>query len=444
MVQTLFISYKEASLKVCFIGVGYVGLVTAATFADLGNEVTCVNRDKEKSQDLKKGIIPIYEPDLEEMVKRNVRVGRLSFTTDYQGAVPHADVVFIAVGTPSLPSGDADLSQIEAAAEEIGRNLSGFTVVATKSTVPVGTNRKVEGILASNRPGGATFAIASVPEFLREGSAVYDTLHPDRIVIGTESEKAREMLIQLHKPLKTLFVLTSIESAEMLKYTANSFLAMKISFANAIAQICEKVGADVVDVMDGIGMDKRIGRAFLYPGPGYGGSCFPKDVKALIAIAEKSGYDFKLLKTVENINEEQIALIVAKVVKTQGRNGNKTVGVLGLAFKANTDDVRQSQPIKIIHELTKRGYTVRAYDPIAGSTAKRYLTADKAHVVDTVYEAARGADVLLVVTEWDEFLKLDFGHLGEIMHAKTIVDARNLYDPDALKAMGWTYVGIGR
>lgn len=429
-------------MKICTIGVGYVGLVTSAVFANLGNKVNCVNRDPQKSANLKKGIIPIYEADLEDMVKRNVRLSRLDFTTDYTRAVPEADVVFIAVGTPSSASGEADVSQVEAAAVEVAKNLTGYTVVATKSTVPVGTNRTVQALVAQHKPGSATFDIASMPEFLREGSAVYDTLHPDRIVIGTESERAREVLIQLHKPLKTPFVITSVESAEMLKYTANSFLAMKISFANAIAKVCERVGADVVDVMDGIGLDKRIGRPFLNPGPGYGGSCFPKDVKALIAIAKKAGYDFRLLKAVEEVNDEQIHTIVEKVIRLAG--SGKRVGVLGLAFKAGTDDVRASQPIKIIHHLTERGFMVRAYDPVAGANAKRLLQSAKAEVVDSVQAAAKGADVLFIATEWDEFTKLDLAQLKELVSQPTMVDGRNLYDPDALKALGWRYVGIGR
>ena len=298
--------YNISSMNIATIGVGYVGLVTSAVFADLGNDVISVNRDKKKCENLKKGIIPIYESNLADLVQRNVKLGRLKFTTDYAEAVPNADIVFIAVGTPSLADGSADLSQVKEAAATIAPLLSGYTVVATKSTVPIGTNRMVGAIITKGKPGSVTFDLASVPEFLREGSAVEDTMHPDRTVIGADAERAREMLIKLHKPLKAPFVLTTIESAEMLKYTANSFLAMKISFANAIAEICEKVGADVTDVMDGIGMDKRIGRAFLYPGPGYGGSCFPKDVKALIAIAKKVGIDFHLLHAVEDINVGQI------------------------------------------------------------------------------------------------------------------------------------------
>ncbi len=429
-------------MNICTIGVGYVGLVTSAVFADLGNNVVCVNRDPRKAVNLKKGIIPIYEIDLEDMVKRNVRLGRLDFTTDYARGVPGADVVFIAVGTPSSANGEADISQVEIAAVEVAKKLTGYTVVATKSTVPVGTNRIVQALVAKHKAGSALFDIASAPEFLREGSAVYDTLHPDRIVIGTDSERAREVLIQLHKPLKTPFVITSVESAEMLKYTANSFLAMKISFANAIAKLCERVGADVVDVMDGIGLDKRIGRAFLNPGPGYGGSCFPKDVKALIAIAKKAGYDFRLLKAVEEVNEEQIHTIVEKIVSVAGKG--KRVGVLGLAFKAGTDDVRDSQPIKIIHRLTDRGFTVRAYDPVAGESATRVLRSENVEVVDSVQEAAKGADVLFVATEWDEFTKLDLAQLTELVSQPTMVDGRNLYDPDALKTLGWHYVGIGR
>ncbi|MDP3724652.1 MAG: UDP-glucose/GDP-mannose dehydrogenase family protein [bacterium] len=435
-------------MKIATIGVGYVGLVTSAVFADLGNDVISVNRDKQKCENLKKGIIPMYESDLADLVSRNVKLGRLKFTTDYAEAVPNADIIFIAVGTPSLADGSADLSQVKEAAATIAPLLENYTVVATKSTVPVGTNRIVGEILSAGKKSNATFDLASVPEFLREGSAVKDTMHPDRTVIGADAERSREMLIKLHKPLKAPFVLTTIESAEMLKYTANSFLAMKISFANAIAEICEKVGADVTDVMDGIGMDKRIGRAFLYPGPGYGGSCFPKDVKALIAIAKKAGIDFHLLHAVEDINAGQIDRILDKIKIMVGPLKGKTIAVLGLTFKANTDDVRASQPIEVIKRLLKLGASVRAYDPIAVPNAKKKMLASldekKFIYAENTVDALKDADVAVIITEWDEFVRLDFSQAEKVMRQRNVVDVRNLFDPEKVKAVGFRYVGMGR
>lgn len=431
-------------MNVATVGVGYVGLVASAVFADLGNDVISVNRDKKKCENLKKGIIPIYEPDLADLVNRNVKLGRLKFTTDYAEAVPNADIVFIAVGTPSSSDGSADLSQVEEAAATIAPLLSGYTVVATKSTVPVGTNRKVGDIISKGKQKNASFDLASVPEFLREGSAVEDTMNPDRTVIGADAERAREMLIKLHKPLKAPFVLTTIESAEMLKYTANSFLAMKISFANAISEICEKVGADVTDVMDGIGMDKRIGRAFLYPGPGYGGSCFPKDVKALIAIAKKAGINFRLLHAVEDINAGQIGRILEKIRMMTSPLKGKTVGLLGLTFKANTDDTRASQPLEIIKRLLNAGVFVRAYDPIAIRNAQKMFDAQGLVYAQSTADALKGAHVVVIMTEWDEFGRLDFSQAKKVMKQRNVVDVRNLFDPQKVKAAGFRYVGMGR
>ncbi|MGH7245752.1 MAG: UDP-glucose dehydrogenase family protein, partial [Candidatus Levyibacteriota bacterium] len=352
-------------MTITFVGHGYVGLVSAAVFADLGNTVWVIGHTKEKIENLKKGIIPIYEPGLEELVKRNVDAKRLLFTLDYTEAIPASDIVFIAVGTPSAKNGEADLSVVYEVAEKVGKHIDGYTVVVTKSTVPVGTNKKVKNIIEKVKAAKATFSIASVPEFLREGQAISDTLHPDRIVIGTKDKTAEEKLMTLHSPIDGQHVLTTIETAEMIKYAANAFLATKISFANAIAKLSEASGANGLDVLKGIGFDKRIGSQFLSPGAGYGGSCFPKDVRALIAIAKQYGYNFSLLKDVEAVNAEAMQDIVVKAKKMLGTVKGKKVGIWGLAFKPDTDDMRDAPAIVIINDLQKLGATIQAYDPMA-------------------------------------------------------------------------------
>jgi UDPglucose 6-dehydrogenase len=430
-------------MTISIIGHGYVGLVSAAVFADLGNTTFCVGRHKEKIDKLKKGIVPFYEPGLEEIVKRNVEAGRLKFTIDYQEAVPNSDIVIICVGTPPKDNGEADLSQVFASSKKIAQNLNGYTVVVTKSTVPVGTNRKIARILEKEKPKKASFDNASCPEFLREGSALSDTLKPDRIVIGSESEKAKNLLMELHKPIDGEFVITDIETAEMIKYTANSMLSTKISFANAVSFLCEKVGADVEKVMEGIGLDKRIGRDFLYPGVGYGGSCFPKDVKAFIATAQKYGYDFKLLKEVNVINEEAANRFIEKVISLcQGDLQGKTIGVLGLSFKPNTDDMREAPSVKIITALKRKKALIRAYDPCAKDNARK-LIPDIIYCRNA-YEAARGADALLIITEWNEFKQLNLGKIKKLMKTPIIIDGRNIYAPETLLKLGFIYKGVGR
>ena len=433
-------------MTVTFIGHGYVGLVTAAVFADLGNTVWVIGHTQEKIENLKKGILPIYEPGLEEMVIRNVKAGRLLFTLDYDKAIPASDVVFTAVGTPPKPTGEADLSIVFAVSEEIGKHLDGYTVVIIKSTVPIGTNRKVAAIIEKVKPASATFDIASVPEFLREGQAIGDTQHPDRVVIGSDSQKAKDVLVELHKPIVTsngtkLF-LTTLETAEMIKYASNSFLATKISFANAIAQLSEKLGANGPDVLEAMGMDKRIGTAFLHAGAGYGGSCFPKDVKALIAISDENNYDFALLKDVEKINKDAMHGITAKVKKLLG--DGKTVGVLGLAFKPDTDDMRDAPSRTIIPELIKEGIVVKAYDPIAMDNAKRLPEFKGLLFADNAEEIAKDADVIVLLTEWNEFKNLDMSKVKADMKGNGLVDARNIYDPEKMKALGFEYIGVGR
>src|SRR3990167_1784531 len=423
-------------MTITFIGHGYVGLVTASIFADFGNTVYVVGHTASKIERLKKGDILIYEPGLSEMVKRNIDAGRLIFTLDYTPGVSQSDIVFIAVGTPPQKTGDAELSTVFEVAEKIGKNLKSHTVVATKSTVPPGTNKRIKKRIEEVKSSNATFEIASVPEFLREGTAIEDTLHPDRIIIGTESDSAREKLVELHKPIDAPFVHTNLETAELIKYAANSFLATKISFANAIAKLSESVGADGQEVLDGIGMDKRIGRAFLYPGVGYGGSCFPKDVKALISIASDHDYDFALLDQVEEINKQAKRDIVRKARKILGDMKDKKIAVLGLSFKPNTDDMRDAPSIDIIQLLKKEGAQVTAYDPQATENAKRIIK-DIEFGMD-IYETVKGAHLLMILTEWNEFKEVDLGKIKKLMTLPNIIDGRNIYDPQEAKKLGFS------
>lgn len=429
-------------MTISIIGHGYVGLVSASVFADLGNTVWCVGRTREKIENLKRGIVPFFEPGLEEVVKRNVKAKRLKFTLDFKEAIPPSEIVFICVGTPSKDNGEADLSQIFLVAENIGKNLEGYTVVVCKSTVPVGTNRKVAQILEKVRPPKATFDSASCPEFLREGTALSDTLTPNRIVIGVEAEKAKRLLLGLHKPISGQTVLVKIETAETIKYASNALLSTKISFANAMAFICEKVGADVQEVLDGVGLDTRLGRSFLYPGIGYGGSCLPKDVKALIAIAKNVGYDFRLLQAVDKVNEEAWRNFVQKVTKFCGPLKGKTIGVLGLSFKPSTDDMREAPSIKIIESLQKKGAKIQAYDPQAQNNAAQILK----NVIfgKNPYEVAKDAEALLIITEWNEFRQLDLLKIKKLMKKPVVLDGRNIYDSQRMKELGFIYQGVGR
>lgn len=428
---------------ITFVGHGYVGLVTAAIFADLGNTVWVIGHTKEKIENLKKGILPIYEPGLEEIVKRNVKAKRLLFTLDYSKAIPESSIVFIAVGTPPKENGEADLSVVFEVSENIGKHLDGYTVVATKSTVSVGTNRKVKEIIKKVKPKNTTFDVASVPEFLREGQAISDTLHPDRNIIGTESKQARDVMMELHKPIGGHRVLTNIETAEMIKYASNAFLATKISFANAIAHLSEITGADGIKVLEAAGFDKRIGNAFLNPGAGYGGSCFPKDVKALIAIAKQHGYEFKLLQDVEEVNKEAIDSIVIKAKKLlKNKVNNTTIGVLGLSFKPDTDDMRDAPSLAIIRQLQKEGARIKVYDPIAMDNAKRLLT--NVEFCTNSYSVASDAELLIVVTEWNEFRQLDLVRIKKEMKRPFLLDGRNIYDPEKTAQLGFVYRGVGR
>jgi UDPglucose 6-dehydrogenase len=431
-------------MTITFVGHGYVGLVTAAVFADLGNTVWVVGRTKAKIDKLKKGIAPFYEPGLSELVKRNVDAGRLIFTLDYKAAVAPSSILFICVGTPPKETGEADLTSVFDSAKSIGESLVGYKVVVTKSTVPPGTNQKVAQIITQYKPQGSSFAIASAPEFLREGTAIEDTLHPDRVVIGTTSDRARDLLLELHKPIGGKTVLCNVETAELIKYASNSLLSTKISFANAIALLSEKVGADVEQVLEGVGLDRRLGRSFLYAGVGYGGSCFPKDVKALIAIAKEHGYDFSLLKAVDEINKQAGASFVEKIVKHfNGKLQNKKIAILGLSFKPNTDDMRAAPSVAIIGELMKKGARISAYDPVAMENAKLVLPEGVAYA-GSAYEAAEGADALVVLTEWNEFRQLDLVKIAKGLKSLALFDGRNIYEPTRVKQLGFMYYGVGR
>lgn len=432
-------------MTITFVGHGYVGLVSAAVFADLGNKVWVIGHTPEKIENLKKGIIPIYEPGLDDLVKRNVDAGRLLFTLDYDPAVSESEVVFIAVGTPPKPTGEADLTVVFDVAKRVGESLNGYTVVITKSTVPIGTNRRVQSLINEVKDPKAEFDIASVPEFLREGQAIGDTQHPDRVVIGTDEKRAEDVLVELHKPIDGQLVLTSIETAEMIKYASNAFLATKISFANAIAQISEKVGADGPDVLAAMGLDKRIGKSFLSPGVGYGGSCFPKDVKALIAIAKDNGYTFSLLQEVEEVNKVAIERTVTKAEAMLGTVEDKTIAVLGLSFKPDTDDMRDAPSVVIINNLIKKGAKVQTFDPIAMENAKKILgNTQGVHFKEDAYGAVTGADLLIVVTEWNEFKQLDLEEVKKRMKQPFLIDGRNIYDSTLARELGFTYQGVGR
>jgi len=427
-------------MRIGVVGTGYVGLVTGSCFADLGHTVTCVDVVPEKVEKLRGGQIPIHEPGLEEVVRRGLDAGRLQFTTDLGEGVRPAQFVFICVPTPPAEDGSADLSHVEQAAIDIAAHIGDYKVLVNKSTVPIGSSRIVERIVRERLPAQIDFDVASNPEFLREGSAVFDFMHPDRIVIGTGSERAAGLLTELYRPLGAPLIVTDPATAEMIKYAANAFLATKISYINAIANICDAVGADVKDVALGMGYDARIGFEFLRPGPGFGGSCLPKDSRALISVAEKNGYDFGLLRGVLEVNDAQHRTISSKVDRLVGGLEGRLVGVWGLAFKPNTDDVRYSPSLAVIDDLIARGARIRAYDPavdarVGGGGVER---------ATGPIEAVEGADALLLLTEWNEFRWLDFARVLEAMARPIVVDARNFLDPHLLRQLGFTYEGVGR
>ncbi|HUU57210.1 MAG TPA: UDP-glucose/GDP-mannose dehydrogenase family protein [bacterium] len=429
-------------MRIAVVGTGYVGLVTGACFADLGNEVVCADIDEGKIAMLKGGETPIFEPGLEEKVRINAKVGRLSFTADVAEAVKKSKIIFIAVGTPPKPNGEADLSQVRAVAATVGEAMDGYRVVVNKSTVPVGTGDVVSQIIAERSGGAHPHDVVSNPEFLREGSAIHDFMQPDRVVIGCSNPAAGAMVAELYTPLNAPIIVTDVLSAEMIKYTSNAFLALKISFINEIANICERVGADVREVVAGVTKDHRINPAFFGAGVGFGGSCFPKDTLALVDIAAKAGYDFKILKAVVDVNEVQRELFVEKIVGRLGDLKGKKIAVWGLSFKPNTDDIRESPALDIIGKLLAAGAAVAAFDPVAMEAAREVLPG--VEYVDDAYAAAEGADALAVVTDWNEFKEANFKGLAKAMRRPLIFDGRNIYDPAKVEAAGIEYVGIGR
>ena len=424
------------------IGTGYVGLVTGACLADLGHTVLCVDRDSEKIEALSAGRVPIYEEGLEALVRKNLESGDLRFTTDVQEAVSKSKFVFITVDTPPDEVGRADMTHVEQVARSIAGSIDDYKVIINKSTVPIGSTKMVQRIIEESMEEHCEYDVVSNPEFLREGSAVSDFLNPSRIVIGSDSQKAVILLTELYRGLDAPLLVTDPVSAEMIKYASNAFLATKVTYINAIANLCEAVGADVREVAIGMGYDERIGFEFLKPGPGFGGSCFPKDCRALLTISRDHGYDFDLLDGVLEVNQEQHERIVTKVDRMAGGLKGKKVGVLGLAFKANTDDVRESPAVKVTRMLLKRGAQVTAFDPRAMDNARRELSG--AGFAESAYEVARGADILVLLTEWDEFKWLDYERVRELMARPLIVDARNCLDPGVLRKLGFTYEGIGR
>jgi UDPglucose 6-dehydrogenase len=432
-------------MHIAVVGTGYVGLVTGACFADFGMSVTCVDKDEAKIAAIKCGTMPIYEPGLEALVAKNVREGRLQFSTDVRTSIAQSLVVFLAVGTPPSGDGSADMSQIDEVAYEIAKSLTGYKVIVTKSTVPVGAASRIKRIIEENKATSSRFSVAANPEFLREGAAINDFMRPDRVVIGCTDEEAIAILKDIYRPLyliETPFVITTPESAEMIKYASNTFLATKVSFINEISRLCELLGADVHDVVKGMGMDARIGSKFLHPGPGFGGSCFPKDANALLALGRTVDYDVRIVEAALRVNESQKNSIIDRITRLVPRLDGKTIAILGLAFKPETDDMREAPSIKIIQDLLDAGTKVRAYDPAAMASARRILP--NVEYCEDEYAAARGSDGLVIVTEWNQFRRLDIERLKQVMRAANIIDLRNIYEPEMIRSAGFKYLGMGR
>ncbi len=432
-------------MRICMIGTGYVGLVTGTCFAEFGNDVICVDIVKEKIDKLNRGELPIYEPGLDDMVAQNVAAGRLKFTTDLKQAVEQSLVIFIAVGTPQAEDGSADMRYVEAVTKDVARYMNDYKVIVNKSTVPVGAGKWIKKLIQDSQPQPIVFSVASNPEFLREGSAIEDFIRPNRVVIGTDDERAAEVMRDLYKPLyliETPIVMTDLASAELTKYAANAFLATKIGFINEIANICERVGADVHDVARGMGLDHRIGSKFLHPGPGYGGSCFPKDTRALLNIAKKNDYHFKIVEAAVEVNDQQRVRMLEKIKKNVGNLRGKTIAILGLAFKPNTDDMREAPSIDIIAGLQKEGARIKAYDPIAMHEARKVLK--DVEFTDDTYSAISGADALVFLTEWNQFRSLDLDKIKRLLKTPLIIDLRNIYDPPRMRESGFTYIAVGR
>ncbi len=432
-------------MHIAVIGTGYVGLVTGACFAEFGVEVTCVDVDKGKIDRLNQGIIPIYEPGLDQIVEKNSKAGRLRFTTDIKLAVEQALVIFLAVGTPPKEDGSPDMSFYQSAAKSIAETMNGYKVLVTKSTVPVGTGKWLREFVRDNQTTKTNFGVASNPEFLREGAAITDFMRPDRVVIGSNEEDAIAIMKDLYRPLyliETPVVITSLEAAELIKYAANAFLATKITFINEIANLCDAIGCDVHDVARGMGMDNRIGRKFLHPGPGYGGSCFPKDTRALTTVADQFGVETLIVDSVIEANERQRKAMIPKIEKLVGDLNGKQIGILGLSFKPETDDMRESPATDIIKDLQKLGAKIKAFDPVAMDEA-RHVLPDIEYATDE-YDAIEGADVLVFLTEWNQFRALDMEKVKRLLKSPKIADLRNIYEPSAMREMGFEYVGVGR
>jgi UDPglucose 6-dehydrogenase len=431
-------------MNICMVGTGYVGLVTGAGLADFGMDVVCVDKDVEKIAALQRGEIPIYEPGLDAIVARNERAGRLRFTTDLKAGIEDALAIFIAVGTPPRPDGSPDLTFVRQVAEAIALHMNGYKVVVTKSTVPTGTGRMIEQILREKN-GRHEFSVASNPEFLREGSAVSDFLRPDRVVIGANDARAAEVLKEIYSPLyliETPFLITDVVSAELIKYASNGFLAVKISFINEVARLCELMGADVHAVARGMGLDKRIGSKFLHPGPGFGGSCFPKDTAAVADLAREQGYAFEIIEATMRVNAATKARMIEKIAGAAGPIAGRVAAVLGLSFKPETDDIRESPALSVVADLERAGASVRAFDPAAMPNAKALHP--KVHYARDAYDCAEGADFLVIATEWNEFRALDLTRLAGLLRSKTLIDLRNVYDPGEMRAAGWRYACVGR
>ena len=432
-------------MHIAVIGTGYVGLVTGACFAEFGVDVTCVDVDEQKIERLRNGVMPIYEPGLEQLVVKNAQSGRLRFTTDVGEAVEQALVIFLAVGTPPKDDGSPDLSFVEAAAASIADHLQDYKVIVTKSTVPIGTGEHIRSLVNERKKTRASFGVVSNPEFLREGAAINDFMRPDRVVIGSRDQEAIAIMKDLYRPLYLIeapFVITSLEAAELTKYAANAFLATKVSFINEIANLCERIGCDVHDVARGIGMDKRIGSKFLHPGPGFGGSCFPKDTRAFASVARQFGSDSLIVDAVIEVNKRQGKEMLVKIRKLVGDLKDKKIAVLGLAFKPETDDMREAPSVGIIRGLLADGALVQAYDPVAKSEAKKILS--EVSYADDEYDAVNGAEALIFVTEWNQFRALDMRRIHQLMATPRIADLRNICDPEDMREIGFEYVGVGR
>jgi UDPglucose 6-dehydrogenase len=431
-------------MKICMVGTGYVGLVTGACLADFGMDVVCVDKDEAKIAGLQRGHIPIYEPGLEAIVAKNEKAGRLRFTTDLKSSIESSVAIFIAVGTPPKEDGSPDLTFVRQVAEAVAEHMNGYKAVVTKSTVPTGTGKMIEQIIREKN-GKHEFSIVSNPEFLREGSAVSDFLRPDRIVIGASDQRAVEVMQEIYSPLyliETPFVITDVASAELIKYASNGFLAVKISFINEVARLCELMGADVHDVARGMGLDKRIGGKFLHPGPGFGGSCFPKDTSAAADLARQHGYTFRIIEATIEVNRETKARMIEKIEKAVGELRGKTAALLGLSFKPETDDIRESPAIFVLRDLLSAGASVRAFDPAAMENSR--AVAKGVHYATDAYDCAAGADFVVLATEWNEFRALDLARLAKVMSSPTMIDLRNVYDPKVMKEAGWNYAGVGR